>query len=195
MHFIISIRRYILHRCYFYCSIFFHQALREIGDPKEVWGKSDRQELSGVLVSLVIEDLLDPQVRKIRFYYFLYPFNSLDALILHTPSQVIFVINYSVFSDFLFFFQISSHWICICHIKFFSIARFMYIAHVLSFLWIHGAVSSTQGSGGYSPLLPWGRHIIIVTNERAYNVTRYSILFVILFINILMYIVNIGIAY
>ena len=71
----------------------------------------------------------------------------------------------------------------------------MHIAHELSFLWIHGDMSPTLTSGRYSLLLPRGRHIIIVINERAYNVTRYSVLFVILFINLVLYIVNTDISY
>ena len=71
----------------------------------------------------------------------------------------------------------------------------MHIAHVLSFLWIHGDVSTTLTSGRYSLLFPRSRHIIFVINERAYNVTRYSVLFVILFINFVLYIVNTYISY
>ena len=57
------------------------------------------------------------------------------------------------------------------------------------------ALSSTPTSGRCSPLIPRGRHIIIGINGRAYNVTRYSVLFVIVFITICMYVVNLGVAY
>ena len=51
-------------------------------------------------------------------------------------------------------------------------------------------LSSTYTSGRYSPLLPRGLHMVIVISETAYDVTQYSVLFVILCINVLLNVVN-----